>query len=181
MSYEIVIGKSKRIESILQRRFGASGRGLHEKIDSVAHRLSPVVIRGLRVVATVRNKLLHEDNFDKIPDDFAALCDDLVSRLEGSASTTSTSGLFVIAVKHLPYGMDGDALRHTCRDLDIYPSDLAIGWDIFTGRCGCFGFLVFDDASESDAAIKALNAFSIEDEQLVAFFVGNVAAESLWH
>ena len=51
---------SKRFESLLERRFGARGRGLHEKIDSVAGDLDRETVRSLRLVATVRNKIVHE-------------------------------------------------------------------------------------------------------------------------
>jgi hypothetical protein len=58
---EFVVESSKTLESMLERNFGASGRGLHEKIDSVASRLDSQVIRDLRYVATIRNKIVHED------------------------------------------------------------------------------------------------------------------------
>lgn len=56
----------KRFESILERDLGARGRGLHEKIDSVEADLDPGVVRDLRLVATVRNRLVHEDGADRI-------------------------------------------------------------------------------------------------------------------
>ena len=67
---------SKRFESLLERRFGARGRGLHEKIDSVEGDLDRDTVRALRLVATVRNKIVHEDGYDKIDDRarFKAAC-----------------------------------------------------------------------------------------------------------
>jgi hypothetical protein len=67
---------SKRFESLLERRFGARGRGLHEKIDSVEGDLDRDTARALRLVATVRNKIVHEDGYDKIDDRarFKAAC-----------------------------------------------------------------------------------------------------------
>ncbi|HHN77683.1 MAG TPA: DUF4145 domain-containing protein [Phycisphaerales bacterium] len=57
---------SKRFEAILGDRYGAKGRGLHEKIDSVESDLPERVVRDLRLVATVRNRLVHEDGYERI-------------------------------------------------------------------------------------------------------------------
>lgn len=67
---------SKRFESVLERDLGARGRGLHEKIDSVEADLDPSIVRDLRLVATVRNRLVHEDGADRIErrDEFRAAC-----------------------------------------------------------------------------------------------------------
>lgn len=65
---ERVITWSKRFESHLERRYGATGRGLHEKVSSVEHKLSHSTVRDLRFVATIRNKLLHEAGYDRIDD-----------------------------------------------------------------------------------------------------------------
>tara|TARA_E500000318_G_scaffold105608_1_gene112681 strand:- start:1224 stop:1589 length:366 start_codon:yes stop_codon:yes gene_type:complete len=65
---ERAIRWSKRFESVLERRFGARGRGLHEKIDSVENDLDREVVRALRLIATVRNKIVHEDGYDRIDD-----------------------------------------------------------------------------------------------------------------
>ncbi len=48
--------------------FGATGKGLHEKISSVEGQLTPEMIRNMRYLATIRNKLVHERGFDAIPD-----------------------------------------------------------------------------------------------------------------
>jgi hypothetical protein len=65
--YELAIKASKDLEYILERHFGAQGRGLHEKI-STARGLSPNLARDMRYLATIRNKLIHERGFDAIPD-----------------------------------------------------------------------------------------------------------------
>jgi hypothetical protein len=64
----IVLRWTKRLESHLERAHGASGRGLHEKVSSVERTLDPGVVRDLRFVATIRNKLLHEASFTRIDD-----------------------------------------------------------------------------------------------------------------
>ena len=66
--YELVIGQCKKFERILEERFGAAGRGLHEKISSVADRLPEHLVKKLRYIATVRNKLVHEDSGNRIDD-----------------------------------------------------------------------------------------------------------------
>lgn len=66
---ERAIRASKRYEAALSRLYGATGRGLHEKADSVAHRLEGRLARDLHLIATVRNKLVHEEGYDRIDDE----------------------------------------------------------------------------------------------------------------
>lgn len=66
--YELVIKTSKEIEYLLEVEFGASGRGLHEKVSSASSQLPPKLCKRLRFLATIRNRLIHERGFDAIPD-----------------------------------------------------------------------------------------------------------------
>jgi hypothetical protein len=69
--FELAIRSSKELEWILEQEFSASGKGLHEKITSAAHEcpdLTPSLVRNMRYLATIRNKLVHERGFDAIPD-----------------------------------------------------------------------------------------------------------------
>lgn len=52
---------SQKTERLLETRFGASGRGLHEKLSSVADRIPEKTQRKIRFIATIRNKAAHED------------------------------------------------------------------------------------------------------------------------
>jgi hypothetical protein len=58
---DLAVTRSQRLEQTLERDFGASGRGLHEKVSSVADALPKDLVRRLRLVATVRNKVVHEN------------------------------------------------------------------------------------------------------------------------
>lgn len=58
--YETVITQSKAIESLLAQ-LGAEGKGLHEKCTSVEHRLTPEISRLIRKIASIRNKVIHEE------------------------------------------------------------------------------------------------------------------------
>ena len=78
--YELVIKSSKDLEFILERDFGAQGRGLHEKISSVERELPGQLVRQMRYLATIRNKLIHERGFDSLPDRAS-----LISSYEASA------------------------------------------------------------------------------------------------
>ncbi len=66
--YELVIKTSKELEYILEHEFQAKGKGLHEKISSVASELPDNLCKRMRYLATIRNKLIHERGFDSIPD-----------------------------------------------------------------------------------------------------------------
>jgi hypothetical protein len=63
-----VIKASKELEHVLDTQFGAQGKGLHEKADTVERQLSPQLIKDIHYLATLRNKLVHEYNFNNIPD-----------------------------------------------------------------------------------------------------------------
>lgn len=63
---ELTIEASKKLESLLERNYGASGRGLHSKTDSVAHLLSERCIGQLRYVATLRNQIVHEEQVTEL-------------------------------------------------------------------------------------------------------------------
>ncbi|KAH9261127.1 hypothetical protein BASA81_000831 [Batrachochytrium salamandrivorans] len=58
----LVIVSSKHLEKLLEEKFDAEGKGLHEKITSAKH-LPEDLKRKLRRIATIRNKLVHEGWF----------------------------------------------------------------------------------------------------------------------
>ena len=71
---ELAVTRVKSLDSLLEAGLGAAGRGLHEKVTSVEAKLPPPLVRKLRFVATVRNKIVHEatytalDDLDYLPD-----------------------------------------------------------------------------------------------------------------
>ncbi|HJV76658.1 MAG TPA: hypothetical protein VJ654_20760 [Noviherbaspirillum sp.] len=60
---------TRSLEEILDTRFGATGKGLHEKATSVSHLVPDQLIRQLRFIASVRNKMMHS-NFVMNANDF---------------------------------------------------------------------------------------------------------------
>ncbi|MEX2212896.1 MAG: hypothetical protein WD768_02130 [Phycisphaeraceae bacterium] len=64
---DLVIKSSKKLESMLTK-LGAEGRGLHEKVSSLEKKLGQPLVRKLRFIATVRNKVVHEQDYEKIDD-----------------------------------------------------------------------------------------------------------------
>ena len=66
--YELVIKSCKRLEEMLAKGFGAEGRGLHERVNSVENQLPIPLIKKLRFVATVRNRLVHDASFERLDD-----------------------------------------------------------------------------------------------------------------
>lgn len=61
--YSLVISASKELENILESKFQANGKGLHEKVTSVEAQLPEMLIRRIRKIASIRNKLVHEKDF----------------------------------------------------------------------------------------------------------------------
>lgn len=58
---ETVITASKQIEKLLEMRFGAKGRGLHDKLTSVQNQLPDHIVKRARFIASVRNAVVHGD------------------------------------------------------------------------------------------------------------------------
>ena len=73
---ELAIKQCKKLEAILAK-VGGTGRGLHEKVTSVESRLPEPLVRKLRFIATVRNKIVHDENYEKLDDraKFIDACD----------------------------------------------------------------------------------------------------------
>lgn len=83
MDLQRCISLVKDIEGLLEAGLGATGKGLHEKATSVEKHLDERQLRRLRYIATLRNKLVHESEFnvDQLPDDFEDTCRQLVAEL----------------------------------------------------------------------------------------------------
>ena len=79
---ETVIRASKQLEQLLAQHYGATGRGLHEKTSSVEDQLDHDTVRRLRKIATLRNKVVHEDfEMDDLTD-FQCDAQSLAQRLQ---------------------------------------------------------------------------------------------------
>lgn len=80
---ELAVSRVKALESLLEQALGATGKGLHEKVSSVQDRLAPALVKKLRFVATVRNKIVHEADYQRIDDreGFARACDEAEAEL----------------------------------------------------------------------------------------------------
>jgi hypothetical protein len=86
---ELAVTTSRRLESLLETRFGASGRGLHEKLASVEAILSPEAMHHGRYVATMRNKVVHEDAFSLPDRDRFLRCAQAFEKAIGGPAKTS--------------------------------------------------------------------------------------------
>ncbi|PJC84990.1 DUF4145 domain-containing protein [Vibrio sp. HA2012] len=84
---EKVVKRTRRLEKLLRIRYHADGRGLHQLISSSEERLPHDVIAKLRYIATIRNKIVHEDDFcldDK--EQFIRVCNECEKELTPRAS-----------------------------------------------------------------------------------------------
>jgi hypothetical protein len=86
--YELAIRRTKELEALLEQGLGAAGKGLHEKVTSVEDRLPAPLVRKLRFVATVRNKLVHDADYQRLDDrdGFARACDEAEHELRALAA-----------------------------------------------------------------------------------------------
>merc|ERR1712113_763227 len=76
---ELAIRLSKELEYVLEIHFEATGRGLHEKITTAQNNYNatfyktnqifpPNLVRDMRRLATIRNKLIHNRFYNQIDD-----------------------------------------------------------------------------------------------------------------
>lgn len=79
---ESVVQRTRRLEHLLRVRYHAEGQGLHQLITSCQDRLPHDVISKLRYVATIRNKIVHEENYQlEDKHQFMLVCDDCEQEL----------------------------------------------------------------------------------------------------
>ena len=90
---EVAVKISRALESLLEKNYQASGKGLHEKVTSVEDKLPEALVNQLRYIATIRNSVVHEDGF-VIADlaKFVITGDAAVVQLGGKPDATLTLG-----------------------------------------------------------------------------------------
>jgi hypothetical protein len=89
---ESVIQRTKKLERLLEEKYQAVGKGLHEKATSVEHTLDPNTLKQIRFIASIRNKLIHEDGyrFDGNENEFLRKCDEVIEHLTNQQTRTKT-------------------------------------------------------------------------------------------
>eukprot|EP00578_Thalassiosira_sp_NH16_P026360 CAMPEP_0181102914 /NCGR_PEP_ID=MMETSP1071-20121207/14579_1 /TAXON_ID=35127 /ORGANISM="Thalassiosira sp., Strain NH16" /LENGTH=119 /DNA_ID=CAMNT_0023185939 /DNA_START=22 /DNA_END=381 /DNA_ORIENTATION=- len=100
--FELVIRATKDLEYLLETGFDApSGKnvGLHDKITATqnSHGLSPDTVKKLRYLVTIRNRLVHDHNFNALPDrvHFAKSYDSVEKELKEKLKGSSSSGCVI--------------------------------------------------------------------------------------
>ncbi len=78
---EIAVLASKKIEALLRDGFGAQGRGLHEYLANIEHRLPAAVVKKGRYIASLRNQVVHHDGVITDIADFNQVVEDVVEAL----------------------------------------------------------------------------------------------------
>jgi hypothetical protein len=81
---ELAVTRTKALETLLEAGLGATGKGLHEKVTSVQPKLPPHLVKKLRFAATIRNKIVHEANYQQMDDrgGFVRACDEAEAELQ---------------------------------------------------------------------------------------------------
>lgn len=91
-----IIEYNKKIEKLLTDNYQASGKGLHDKLTSVEDKLAPDLVKRIRYIATIRNKLVHEDNFNDIPANFKKTNKDIIKELSSKKNDILSWIVFVL-------------------------------------------------------------------------------------
>ena len=88
---EIVIRQSRRIEGILEKQFGAIGKGLHVKLSSIESQVPQHIVKTTRWIATMRNSVVHEDGFEiNNIDSFVDACERVINYLDEHSTKPNT-------------------------------------------------------------------------------------------
>ena len=72
---DVAVKQCKELETILRTKHGAEGKGLHQLVTSVEGDLPSDLVRVLRRVATIRNKIVHEAEYERFDDKKGFLAD----------------------------------------------------------------------------------------------------------
>jgi len=97
---------SKHIEAALVRILNAQGKGLHEKLSSVEKRLPAALVKRIRYIATVRNKIIHDDEYRKFDDraGFSAAFKQVKKELRRMEGGSSAGWLWLVILLLLMLG-----------------------------------------------------------------------------
>lgn len=86
---EQAVKLARQLETLLEQKHRASGKGLHEKVSSVEGTLPADLVKQLRYIATVRNSVVHEDGYViKDPAKFLAAGNAALAQLGGARMGT---------------------------------------------------------------------------------------------
>lgn len=112
---EKVVLASKRLEGLLRKQHGATGKGLHELTED-AKDLPKQAVKKLHYVATLRNKVIHEEGYDHLddPKSFDRAVGELEKILSVGGENSGKTGcfgrlmyllmaIFIIAVAYLMF------------------------------------------------------------------------------
>lgn len=95
-----IIKVTKRLESLLESNFSASGKGLHSKVSSIEEFLPAPLIAKIRRIATIRNKAVHEEGYRiKNIDDLLQESESLYQELSNLNINTAHSSEFICTVE----------------------------------------------------------------------------------
>lgn len=87
-STDLALDASGALEILLENRFAATGRGLHEKLSSVEHQLDDITIRRIRYIASVRNSVVHRRIDIPNPERFSKLTSESIAKLSNGEFLT---------------------------------------------------------------------------------------------
>jgi hypothetical protein len=88
---------TRKIEALLVEELRAEGRGLHEKVSSVERKLPGPLVKRLRYIASVRNKMMHDDYQLQEPEDFYAACEQTLRELGERIETLKSAAAAAVA------------------------------------------------------------------------------------
>jgi hypothetical protein len=128
MSFDIIMPKAKAIEAQLRKR-GFRGKGIHELVTSAGDALPRDVCRAARKVASIRNKVVHDDKYTPTNADLKAFLD---SAAFVTAELTQTG-------KRTPISASGRRNKTKVSAKPIQLHRARLGWRVWVKVAAIFG------------------------------------------
>ncbi len=75
-----IIVLTRTLETLLEEQFGAEGKGLHEKLNSVESSIPEHLLKRGHFIASIRNKAVHQEAH-AIPDGFYETCEKMIAEI----------------------------------------------------------------------------------------------------
>lgn len=173
-SIDIAVRGSRKLEALLEQRFGAFGRGLHEKVQSVEGQLPFELTKVLRRIATQRNRVVHEDGAELDVPRFeaeVAWAEEALGALGPSGANPGPARFGGFAAPPSPAAMARDQLAQL--ELDHHLAEEAVESDRETSKVVAISVLL---------GVFCLGALFVAPRVLPgALLIGSIVIGAAWY
>lgn len=165
---DVALNACASLQMILEKRFGAQGRGLHEKVTHVESALDPDLVAKIRFIASVRNDVVHRRVPIENPERFEAVSKEAIELLSCGKLKSPEEAISLLS------GRSGESA--TGSDPFLMPKRLVELNFIFALAMGLYGFVIGAIKGYREGGIGGAIVFGAMHAALVGF----VAFHAWW-